>query len=114
MSTTQQQKADLIGRYNITRAMLDGKVEDRHISNLEGIILDWEDIAMQLLNRVDRANVEQDGRGAARKKRMMLETWQDRNGDGATFDRLITAMVDAGQVGQATEVCKLLNPGQCE
>ena len=114
MSTTQQQKANLIGKYNITRAMLDRKVEDRDISNLERIILDWGTIAMQLLNRVDRANVEQDGRSAAQKKRMMLETWQERNGDAATFDRLITAMLEAGVMGQATDVCKLLNPGQCE
>ena len=93
--------------------MLDRTVEDRDIANLERIILDWGTIAMQLLSRVDRANVDQNGRDAAQKKRKMLETWQSRKGDGATFDRLITAMVEAGEVGQATEVCKLLNPGQC-
>ena len=114
MSTAQEKKANIIGKYNITRAMLDTKVEDKHLPNLVGIIIDWETIALQLLGRVDRTDVDHDSRNAAQRKQKMLETWQDRNGDAATFDRLITAMVEAGEVGQATEVCKLLNPGQCE
>ena len=112
MSTLQQQKANLIGKYNITRAMLDRKVEDKDVAALARIILDWENIALQLLNKIDRENITQNGQGTGQKKQMLLETWQDRNGDDATFDKLITAMVDAGEVGQATDVCKLLNPSQ--
>ena len=113
MATTQQTKAGLMATYHLTQATLDRPVEDKDIPQLERIILDWGTIAMQLLERVDRKNVEEDGRKAAQKKRLMLETWQDRKGNAATFDRLITAMIDAGEVGQATAVCKLLNPGQC-
>jgi hypothetical protein len=91
--------------------MLKRKVEDRDNAALVRIIISWDAIAPQLLNRGDRTDVEQDGRTAAQKKRMMLEKWEDRNGDAATFDGLITAMLDAGELGQATEVCQLLNPG---
>ena len=114
MPTTQQTKAGLMATYKLTQATLDKPVEDRDIPQLERTILDWGTIAMQLLNRVDRQNIDKDGRNAAQKKRMMLATWQDRQGNAATYDRLITAMIDAGEVGQATEVCKLLNPGQWE
>ena len=114
MSTPQQRKANLIVVYNITRAMLDRPVEDGDNTNLGRIIIDWKTIAAQLLNRVDRANIEEDGRSAAQKKRMMLETWQEREGHAATFDKLITAMLNAEEVGQATKVCELLNPGQLE
>ena len=112
MSTPQQIKENLMGRYNITQAMLDRPVEDRDIPNLGRIIIDWETIAVQLLDRSDRANVDQDGRHAGQKKQMMLERWLDRNGDAATFDKIITAMLEAREVGQATKVCKLLNSGQ--
>ena len=103
-----------MARYKLTPAMLNRKVEDRDNAALVRIIISWDAIAPQLLNRGDRTDVEQDGRSAAQKKQKMLETWEDRNGDAATFDGLITAMLDAGELGQATEVCKLLNPGQCE
>ena len=114
MPTTQETKAGLMATYKLTQATLDRPVEDRYILRLERIILDWGTIAMQLLDRVDRQNIEEDGRTAARKKRLLLETWQDRKGNAATFDRLITAMIDAGEVGQATKVCQLLNSDQCE
>ena len=114
MATRGQQKADLVAKHNLTQAMLNRKVEDRDISDLAGIIVSWDDIASQLLNEVDQEEVDQDGRNAAQKKRKMLQRWRQRNGDDATFDKLITAMLEEGKKNQATEVCKLLNPGQCE
>ena len=114
MATSQQQKADLVARYKLTQAMLNRKVEDGDISKLKRIIPSFDSIASELLERVDRTRVESDGRNESQRIQKMLETWQDRNGYAATFDKLITAMLEAGEVGQATDVCKLLNPGQLE
>ena len=113
MATPQQKKSELVTCYNLTPAMLNRKVEDRDIAILERIIPTFGSIAPQLLSRVDQVEVDLDCRSEAQKKQRMLETWVDRNGDAATFDELITAMVEA-ELDQAAEVCKLLNPGQCE
>ena len=113
MATPQQQNAELVVRYNLTPVMLNRKVEDRDISMLGRIIPTFGSIAPQLLSRVDQVEVDLDCRSEAQKKQKMLETWVDRNGDAATFDKLIMAMVEAG-LDQVAEVCKLLNPGQCE
>ena len=113
MATPQQQKAELVAHYNLTSAMLNRKVEDRDIAILERIIPTFDSIAPQLLSRVDQVEVDLDCRSESQKKRRMLEMWVERIGDAATFDKLITAMVEAG-VDQAPEVCKLLNPGQCD
>ena len=110
--TPQQWRDQLIAEYKLTPAMLERKVEDGDISNIVGLIISFDSIANKLLSRVDRARVESDGRNETRRIQMMLETWLDRNGNAATFDVLITAMLEAGEVGQATGVCNLLNPGQ--
>ena len=110
MATRQQQKADLVARYNLTPAMLNRKIENRDIAILERIIPTFDSIAPLLLGRIDRVEVVLDCQSEAQKKRGMLERWMDRNG---TFDQLITAVVEAG-VDQAPKVCMLLNPGQCE
>lgn len=114
MATPQQKRVDLMALYNLTPDILNKKVENKDISKLSSIIIDWNTIATQLLKRVDRENIDEDGQNTAQKKRMMLATWCDRMGDEATFDKLITAMVDTGELDQAARVCKLLNCGQYE
>jgi hypothetical protein len=116
MATPQQQKAEqqrtgLVACYKLTPAMLNRRVEDSDISILERIIPTFESLAPKLLGKVHQIEINVDGRSEAQKKRRMLERWQDINGYGATFDKLITAMLDAGELDQATEICKLLNPG---
>ena len=113
MATPQQQRAALVAHYNLTPAMLNRKIEDREIAILVRIIPTFGSIAPQLLSRIDQVEVDLNCRSEGQKKQRMLETWVDRYGSAATFDKLITAMLDAG-VEQAPEVCKLLNPGQCE
>ena len=116
MATSQQQveepKADLVSGYKLTPAILNRKIEDGDIPNIGRIIPSFHSIAPVLLDRVDRTRIDTDGKNDAQKIQMMLEKWRDRKGDAATFDKLITAMLGVGEVGQATDVCKLLNPGQ--
>ena len=111
--TPEQEKAELVAKYNLTAGMLNRTISRRDVTKIKRIIPSFDSIASELLNRVDQTRVERDGRNEAQRIQKMLETWQDRKGDDATFDKLITAMVEAGEVGQATDVCKLLNPGQC-
>lgn len=106
-----QQKAELMVEHNLSQADLNRKVTEDHMWELEGIIIAWDDIASKLLEEVDVAAVEQDGRNAAQKKQKMLQTWKERNGNGATYDKMIMAMLKARKKDQATKVFELLQPG---
>ena len=114
MTTPQQQRTNLVHCYKLTPAMLNRTLSDKEVSHLARTIPSGDSIASVLLGRVDRTQVNEDARNSFQRKQGILETWQDRNGYSATFDRLITVLVEAQEMGIATEVCNMLNPGQCE
>ena len=111
--TPEQHKKELIVSYSLTIAMLNSQVLDRNIARLVRIITERERLARQLLNsQADRETVDRYGHTEDQKKNKMLEIWRERNGNTATFDKLIAAMLEEGQRRQAENVCKMLNPGQ--
>lgn len=55
------------------------------------------------INAIDR-----DGKYEADKRRLLVDLWEERCGDDATYDAMITAMLKAGKMNEATNLCKLL------
>lgn len=74
----------------------------------------WRDVGFRLPGidrKVDLGDIEKDGYDEADKRRKLVSLWEERNGDDATYGVMITAMVKAGKVDEATKVCKLLCTG---
>ena len=109
----EQKKSELIERYGLTAAVLNKTCSDEHILEIRENI-SWREVGQYLFPRarVRLSDIERDGHDEEEKRRLMLDVWQEREGDGATYDKLIEAMVKAGKNAQATEVCKLIMPGQ--
>ena len=101
--------------YNLDETMLNTRCSDGHIYDIEQFI-SWREVGRHLpgIKRIELSDMEVDGRTEAQRRGRVMALWEDRNGDKTTYGVLITAMITALKIDEATNVCKLLNPGQCK
>ena len=74
----------------------------------------WRDVGPCLPGidmNVDLSDIQRDGHDEADRRRKLIRLWEERNAYNATYDVMLTAMVRAGKVDQATKVCQLLKTG---
>ena len=112
-----QEKVELLREYDITERKVKTKCSDEHMLEIEGFI-SWRQVGPRLSkindsdNKQDMNDIEINGKDEADKRRKLITLWEERNGNDATYDDLITAMLKAGKKDEATKVCKLLKSGQ--
>ena len=105
-------KYKLMWDYNLTGDMLKIRCSDEHIYEIEKFI-SWAEVGRHLpsIGGVDLINMNVGGRTELQKRQRLIALWEERNGDEATYDVLIDAMIKAQKLNEATKVCKLLRPG---
>ena len=84
------------------------KLSQAHMLDVMGFI-SWRDVGSCMHGvdgKVDLDDIDKDGE--AYKRRILVNLWEERNRDDATYDALIKAMTKAGKMDEATKVCKLL------
>ena len=107
----EQQKKDVIQRYQLTPDVLNKPVSDEHITEIQKT-LPWREVGEFLLGRGPKfTDIDKDGQSEADKRRLTLNKWQEALGDDATYDKLIEAMIKAGKIKEASGVCYLIKPG---
>ena len=104
-------KAKLLESYNLTESLLQVKCSEEHIAKIQEFI-SWDRVGRHLsrIDRRDLRDIKRDGRDQESKRGLLLDMWEDKNGDNATYDAMITAMLKAEEVAEATKVCQLLVP----
>ena len=55
-------------------------------------------------------DIEKDGFDEVKRRQKLIDMWAEKNGDEATYDQMVTAMIKAEKINEATKVCKLLTP----
>lgn len=105
------QKAQLIIRYKLTDHVLKKMVSEEHICVL-GKTISWKEVGKHLLTDGDKLQSIENDHEKVEKGQVMLEEWQETLGDGATYDKLIEAMVNAEKMKEACTVCKMIKPGE--
>ena len=108
----EQDKTELMQHYNLTECILQKKCSKNHIIEM-GKCFSWKEVGDYLprIERTDVNDIDCDGADQKDKRRRLLDLWEKRNGDGATYDVMITAMLKAGKKEEATKVCVLLQAG---
>ena len=111
MAQIEADKAKLLESYNLTESLLQVKCSEEHIANIQEFI-SWDKVGRHLPNitRRNLRDIERDGRDQESRRGLLLDMWEDSNGNNATYDAMITAMLRAGKMAEATNVCQLLVP----
>ena len=102
----------LIRNYKLTKEMLLKRCSPEHMLDIAGFI-SWRDVGPRLhdIGNVDLSDIQKDGHDEADRRWRLVSLWEERNGDAATYDVMLTAMVRQRKVDQATKVCQLLKTG---
>ena len=107
----EEDKAKLMSQYGLKHEVLQQKCSEEHLYEMEKFI-SVQEVGYHLpkIGTVDLKDIEDDYKEAARRRRRRLvRLWVERNGDKANYDSMITAMIKAEKLDQATDVCKLLS-----
>ena len=112
MAKVKEDKAQLMHDYNLPVRSLQKKCSINHIIEM-GKFFSWKEVGDYLprIERTDVDDIDCDGANQKDKRRRLLDLWEKRNGDGATYDVVITAMLEAGEKAEATRVCALFPGG---
>ena len=107
------EKAELIALYGIEDLTLKRKCSDTHLLEMVGFI-SWGKVGHFLphIDEKDLNDIEKDSVDTPEKRQKLLTLWEWRNGDDATYDAMITAMLAAQERLEAVQVLKLLQQGQ--
>ena len=113
MAEARKKMLDLAQKYQLTPEMLQQQITDEHILDIQDFI-SWRDVGPYLseIDRMDLNDIQREGDDERDRRRRLLNKWQDRNGDDATYNNMIFAMLRAGKKDNATMVSRLLTPGQ--
>ena len=105
----EEEKAKLMSRYSLTDEMLRRRCSQEHINEIAKFI-SVQEVGRHLPNIdiVALGDFEIDYSKESRRRTALLRLWVENNGDGATYDSLITAMITAEKIQQATDVCRML------
>ena len=106
-----EQKKKLMDSFGLKDEMLQKKCSKNHIVEISTFIA-WDKVGPRLkeINRDDITGIDKDGHDEGDKRSKLLYLWVERNGEDATYDQMITAMLGAKNKSNAEAVCKLLNP----
>ena len=103
----------LLQKYQLTDDRLRQKCSDDHLKEIAQFI-SWREVGPCLpeINlSVDLEGIDRDGYNEAGKRWMLVNLWEERNGDDATYHVMITSMERARKRDETTKVCKLLQSG---
>ena len=112
MAKVKEDKAQLMHDYNLTVRSLQKKCSEEDIVEI-GTFISWESVGRHLpsITRRHIRDIGKDGHDQDSRRRLLLDLWEDNNGDSATYDVMITAMLKAGKKAEATRVCALFPGG---
>ena len=109
VAEVEQDKAELMENYGLTHAMLKQKCsEDDRLAIME--FVGWNEVG-KFPSRITATNLEDidvECRKENKKREALVDLWLEKNGDDATYDNMVTAMLRAHNKQQATTVCDLL------
>ena len=109
MDNLAKQKAELMSQYGLTDKMLQQKCSEEHLYEIEQFIpVDEVGYHLPKVDRVTLGDINDDYDKAYQRRRRLIEEWVGRNGDDANYDSMITAMIKARKINDATTVCKML------
>lgn len=102
-------KAHLVERYNLTETLLQKKCSKDHMVEIQKFI-SWNIVGRHFtkISKKDLNDIGVDGRDEDHKRDLLLGKVEDKYADDATYDLMITTMLKAETVLEATNVCKLL------
>ena len=105
----EAKRAALVVKYGLTEAELAQKCSDEHMLDI-GEFISWQDVGPHLpdISKDDVEDVHKDGFDQTDRRRRLMSLWEERNGEDATYDAMITAMTKARKNDEAERVCKLL------
>ncbi|CAI8042505.1 Guanylate kinase [Geodia barretti] len=100
-----------MSKYRLTEETLKKRCSDGHILDI-GVFIAWRTVGPRLdkISQTDVEDIDRDGHNESERRGMLLPLWVERNGDDATYYKLIKAMLEARNGSNADEVCKLLLP----
>ena len=104
----EQDKTELMQHYNLTECILQKKCSKNHIMEM-GKYISWNEVGRYLprIETTDIKDIDCNGTDQKDKRRRLLDLWEERNADDATYDVMITAMLKARKKEEATKVCVL-------
>ena len=90
---------------------LKSSCSEEHLLQITNFI-SWNIVGPYLpeITRQDIRDIDKDGFDQPRKRERLMEMLISRNGENATYDAIITAMLDAGERGEAERVIALISP----
>ena len=105
------EKQKLMSQCKITDSMLQQKCSEEHLLEIEKFI-SWQEVGRRLpkIGRAGVMDIERDGFDEAKRRQKLIDMWAQKTGDEATYDQMVTAMIKAEKINEATKVCKLLTP----
>lgn len=103
-------KEKLMDRYQLTWHMMDQKISDIHLIRIEEFI-NWQTVGRFLVTRQELEDIRRNGYDENDRRGRLISLWNRRKADYATYDAMITAMLEAKDMLNATDVCKLLSAG---
>ena len=100
-----------MSKYRLTEETLKKRCSDGHILDI-GVFIAWRTVGPRLdkISQTDVEDIDRDGHNESERRGMLLPLWVERNGDDATYYQLIKAMLEARNVSNADDVCKLFLP----
>ena len=105
----KMEKENLRKQNNLKEEDLKQKCSQEHREEMKKFI-SWESVG-PYLSRIDVINmrdIRKDGEGEEGKRRLLIDKWEELNGNGATYDDMITATLKAKKREEAEKVCRLV------
>ena len=103
-----EDKQRLVTCYHLTPDVLNREVSRKHVLEIQQTI-SWRPVGNFLLETVTLLDdIQKDGSDEESRREKMLNKWKERLGSGATYDKLIDAMIGAKKIAEAEGVCKLI------
>ena len=99
---------DLATNLGLTADELLKPCDSKIIPSLADCFSQQRVIFSSLLSEIDLGDVDRENRTEEEKRIAALRKWKGRNGDGATYEVLVNALLKQGEKGQAESLCKLL------
>ena len=99
---------DLATNFGLTADELLKPCDSKIIASLADCFSKWRVIFSSLLSEIDLGDVDRESSIEEEKRIAVLRKWKARNGDGATYEILVSALLKQGEKGQAESLCKLL------
>ena len=110
MSSSRNRALSIAAKVGLGAKELSKPCDDRLFSLLANFVHPWRLIFSPLLSEVDLDDVAEENQSRSEQKKRVaaLRMWKKRKGHEATYDVLVKAVLDNGNVDQAEALCQLL------